>query len=115
MEMGHKFGMGNSPKKQNSFVAEIIESLRALGRYKLAILTNNGFWNAKKTKTTFFDPEMDFDFVIESCKIGERKPDAAFYQVFPHQDFTSFLDYRISSIIALSPNNNPLWRVSEKC
>jgi FMN phosphatase YigB (HAD superfamily) len=65
---------------QNPFVVKAVESLHSLGKYKLAVVTNNGFWDAQKTKSTFVEPELPMDFLIESCKIGQRKPDAEFYQ-----------------------------------
>uniref|UniRef100_A0AC35TJ97 HAD family phosphatase n=1 Tax=Rhabditophanes sp. KR3021 TaxID=114890 RepID=A0AC35TJ97_9BILA len=49
--------------------------------YKIALLTNNFFYDKTKTKTTIMSDLSMFDVVIESCKVGLRKPDEAIYKL----------------------------------
>uniref|UniRef100_A0A1I8BEJ3 DUF3825 domain-containing protein n=1 Tax=Meloidogyne hapla TaxID=6305 RepID=A0A1I8BEJ3_MELHA len=65
----------------NPFVERAIETIYNSGNFTLGILTNNGFWSKEKT-TFIIEPDPRFKFVIESCRIGQRKPDASFYEAF---------------------------------
>lgn len=52
----------------------IMPQLRQAG-LKVAIVTNNGFWSNRRQRTVMLSDTTLFDLVIESCKIGLRKPD----------------------------------------
>ncbi|KAL7076134.1 hypothetical protein ACQ4LE_004523 [Meloidogyne hapla] len=66
--------------EKNPFVERAIETIYNSGNFTLGILTNNGFWSKEKT-TFIIEPDPRFKFVIESCRIGQRKPDASFYEI----------------------------------
>ncbi|KAF7634133.1 hypothetical protein Mgra_00006431 [Meloidogyne graminicola] len=65
--------------EKNPIVERAIDLIHKSGNYKLAILTNNGFWKEEQT-TSFIEPDHRFHYIIESCRIGHRKPDASFYE-----------------------------------
>jgi hypothetical protein len=63
-------------------VFRAIQSLCAAGKYSIAVLTNNGFLDADRSRSTLISPPaLSFEHIIESCKIGARKPEPAFYEV----------------------------------
>uniref|UniRef100_A0A914IDX4 HAD family phosphatase n=1 Tax=Globodera rostochiensis TaxID=31243 RepID=A0A914IDX4_GLORO len=70
----------NSLKQKNAYIDGAIQSLRSSGKYLLGILTNNGYWVPDRSETTLGIDTSAFDFVIESCKIGKRKPNSDFYE-----------------------------------
>merc|ERR1719348_1355118 len=55
---------------------EAIENLKNHG-LKLALLTNN--WKTESGERLLFDGLSLFDHVIESCKVGMRKPQPEIY------------------------------------
>ncbi|KAL3125718.1 hypothetical protein niasHT_009805 [Heterodera trifolii] len=71
----------NLMKTKNPFVENAIRSLRSSGKYLVGLLTNNGFWVRDRSEAKLAIDTSDFDFVIESCKIGARKPNANFYEM----------------------------------
>jgi acyl-CoA dehydrogenase family protein 10 len=48
---------------------------------KVAVLSNNYFLTHAKVKTAAIPEIYEFDEVIESCKVGVRKPDKEIFQV----------------------------------
>uniref|UniRef100_A0AC35UB96 Epoxide hydrolase domain-like phosphatase n=1 Tax=Rhabditophanes sp. KR3021 TaxID=114890 RepID=A0AC35UB96_9BILA len=48
---------------------------------KTALLTNNFFYDKLKTRSTIMADLSQFDVVVESCKVGLRKPDPAIYNL----------------------------------
>ncbi|KAI1707829.1 haloacid dehalogenase-like hydrolase domain-containing protein [Ditylenchus destructor] len=65
-------------KDQN--IAKAIVIIRQNG-LKTGLLTNNGFWTKERTKSTIIADTSMFDIVLESCRLGIRKPDPTFYQM----------------------------------
>ncbi|KAI1702930.1 haloacid dehalogenase-like hydrolase domain-containing protein [Ditylenchus destructor] len=57
-----------------------IEILRENG-FKTGLLTNNGFFDKKKTRSGIIADTSMFDIIVESCRVGIRKPDPRFYQI----------------------------------
>uniref|UniRef100_A0A914KKE7 Uncharacterized protein n=1 Tax=Meloidogyne incognita TaxID=6306 RepID=A0A914KKE7_MELIC len=66
--------------EKNPFVERAIEAIYNSGNFTLGILTNNGFWR-KEQSTFIIEPDPRFNFVIESCRVGHRKPDASFFEI----------------------------------
>uniref|UniRef100_A0A0K0FEK2 Bifunctional epoxide hydrolase 2 (inferred by orthology to a human protein) n=1 Tax=Strongyloides venezuelensis TaxID=75913 RepID=A0A0K0FEK2_STRVS len=48
--------------------------------YKIALLTNNFFYDKMKSKSTINNDLKDFDVVVESCRVEMRKPNADIYE-----------------------------------
>ncbi|KAI6184616.1 putative Golgi transport protein 1 [Aphelenchoides bicaudatus] len=61
-------------------IKKAIDVLKANG-YKVAMLTNNGYWSPKKERSLIMQDVSDFDLVVESCREGHRKPDQEIYHV----------------------------------
>uniref|UniRef100_A0A0N4ZAK4 HAD family hydrolase n=1 Tax=Parastrongyloides trichosuri TaxID=131310 RepID=A0A0N4ZAK4_PARTI len=59
--------------------SKIIKKLKKKG-YKTALLTNNFYIDEEKKKTVLLKDVSDFDVVVESCKIGMRKPNPDIYK-----------------------------------
>ncbi|RUS85487.1 hypothetical protein EGW08_006763 [Elysia chlorotica] len=72
---------GLSYEKVEAF-PEMIEAIQCLRSYglKTALLTNNWFVDEKKTKSLLPVDTSMFDVVVQSCVLGERKPDQRMYQ-----------------------------------
>jgi putative hydrolase of the HAD superfamily len=67
------------PKDNDIFTA--IEKLKENG-IKVGLLTNNGYWTPLKQRSTILEGCYElFDAVIESCRVGLRKPDPEIYKV----------------------------------
>ncbi|KAI6195131.1 putative G-protein coupled receptor C06G4.5 [Aphelenchoides besseyi] len=49
---------------------------------KIAILSNNYYWSHKRERTFMIDEADQFDLVVESCRVGMRKPNPKIYEVF---------------------------------
>lgn len=64
---------------------EMVSALRRIttdGRFVTGLLTNNFLGSGDPGRPTPFDPVLDmFDAVIESSRIGVRKPDPDFYRL----------------------------------
>uniref|UniRef100_A0AC35TWV5 HAD family phosphatase n=1 Tax=Rhabditophanes sp. KR3021 TaxID=114890 RepID=A0AC35TWV5_9BILA len=82
----HKFfAGGNTDDLIKSLIRDAnfekcIEVLKT-NNIKTALLTNNFFIDKEKTRTTIMSDVSVFDVVVESCRVGLRKPDAAIYQL----------------------------------
>lgn len=50
-------------------IAKAIQKLKQSG-YKVALLTNNGFWSPLKERSLLLKDVSDFDVVVESCREG---------------------------------------------
>ena len=61
-------------------IQKAIAKLKKTG-YKVALLTNNGFWSPAKERSLLLKDVSDFDVVVESCREGHRKPDPEIYHV----------------------------------
>lgn len=61
-------------------IAHSIVVLKKAG-YVVAMLTNNGFTSKRRERSLVLKDVSLFDLVIESCRVGMRKPDAKIYQV----------------------------------
>lgn len=62
---------------------EVARRIRTMG-IKIAIVTNNGFWSRKRERSVILETKWAsiFDAVVESCRIGLRKPEKEFFIVF---------------------------------
>uniref|UniRef100_A0A0K0F0X7 Bifunctional epoxide hydrolase 2 (inferred by orthology to a human protein) n=1 Tax=Strongyloides venezuelensis TaxID=75913 RepID=A0A0K0F0X7_STRVS len=60
----------------------VIKCLRILkdNGYKIALLTNNFYYDNTKTDSVIMKDLSYFDYVVESCRIGKRKPTKEFYE-----------------------------------
>jgi len=58
----------------------LILKLRKAG-LKVGIVTNNGFWSPAKRRSVILSDVSKFDLVLESCRIGIRKPDPNIYRI----------------------------------
>lgn len=67
---------------KNLDLLELAKRIRKKG-VKIAIVTNNGFWSRKRERTVILDCQWAslFDEVIESCRIGIRKPEKEIFEV----------------------------------
>uniref|UniRef100_A0A915D0D6 Uncharacterized protein n=1 Tax=Ditylenchus dipsaci TaxID=166011 RepID=A0A915D0D6_9BILA len=52
----------------------LIRKLKQAG-IKVAVVTNNGFWTPAKNRSVILTDVSKFDLVVESCRVGLRKPD----------------------------------------
>jgi epoxide hydrolase-like predicted phosphatase len=71
-------------RKRTRIVPEMIDAIRQLKTkgYKVGIVTNNWADDIDGTTTTGLEMIMDLvDVVIQSCKVGMRKPDVRIYQL----------------------------------
>ncbi|KAI1719837.1 haloacid dehalogenase-like hydrolase domain-containing protein [Ditylenchus destructor] len=68
----------------NHDILRIVTTLRQYG-LKAAIVTNNGYWTPKKKRTVLISDTSNFDLVIESCKLGMRKPNQEIYRFAANQ------------------------------
>uniref|UniRef100_A0A915DML5 Uncharacterized protein n=1 Tax=Ditylenchus dipsaci TaxID=166011 RepID=A0A915DML5_9BILA len=66
--------------EHDEHIAKAIAILKQKG-YKIGLLTNNGYWSKEKKNTTIIRNTSDFDLVIESCRVGLRKPDPKFFKL----------------------------------
>ncbi|CAD5215535.1 unnamed protein product [Bursaphelenchus xylophilus] len=57
-----------------------IDKLRE-NKVKVAMLTNNGWWTDKKEKSTIISNTEKFDVIVESCRVGLRKPDPKIFDI----------------------------------
>ncbi|KAI6172662.1 Bifunctional epoxide hydrolase 2 [Aphelenchoides besseyi] len=48
---------------------------------KIAILSNNYYWSHKRERTFMIDEADQFDLVVESCRVGMRKPNPKIYEL----------------------------------
>ncbi len=87
-----------------------LSSLCMLVGYKTCVLTNN--WIDDKLEVPFSMLKKEFDVVIESCKVGVRKPDPLIYklacdklQVQPSQVLIiiNYHDHNITTLIGNIP------------
>ncbi|CEF70563.1 Bifunctional epoxide hydrolase 2 [Strongyloides ratti] len=58
--------------------SKCIQKLKKKG-YKIALITNNFYIDKDKKKTVIIKDISDFDVVVESCKVGMRKPNPEIY------------------------------------
>uniref|UniRef100_A0A0N4Z8T9 HAD family phosphatase n=1 Tax=Parastrongyloides trichosuri TaxID=131310 RepID=A0A0N4Z8T9_PARTI len=67
-------GLSEDPK--------FIKCLRVLKEngYKVALLTNNYFYDNTRSDSVIMNNLSYFDYVVESCRIGLRKPDEGYFQ-----------------------------------
>lgn len=67
---------------KNLDLLKLAKRIRKKG-VKTAIVTNNGFWSRKRERTVILDVQWAslFDEVIESCRIGIRKPEKEIFKV----------------------------------
>ncbi|CAD5220018.1 unnamed protein product [Bursaphelenchus okinawaensis] len=47
---------------------------------KVGLLTNNGYWSKAKKRSMIFPEANQFDVVVESCRVGYRKPQPEIYR-----------------------------------
>jgi HAD superfamily hydrolase (TIGR01509 family) len=73
-----KIPMEDILDKADDKVFSAIRKLRKAG-IKTAIVTNDGYHSPKKQRTCCLGDVSDFDCVIESCKVGFRKPQPAIF------------------------------------
>ena len=67
------------PRDEDIYKA--IDKLKENG-IKVGLLTNNGYWSKQKLRSTILDGCYElFDEVVESCRVGCRKPEKEIYQV----------------------------------
>jgi FMN phosphatase YigB (HAD superfamily) len=48
---------------------------------KVALVTNNGYWTKAKERSMILGDISPFDVVVESCRVGFRKPDSEIFNV----------------------------------
>ncbi|KAI6197685.1 hypothetical protein M3Y94_01254200 [Aphelenchoides besseyi] len=58
---------------------------------KIAVLSNNYYWSHKRERTFLIDEANQFDVVVESCRVGMRKPNSKIYEVFTSSLFVKLL------------------------
>lgn len=68
------------PAIQDENIDEAIKGIKAAG-LKVALLTNNGYRAADKKKSVIMECLEHFDVIVESCRVGLRKPDPEIYKV----------------------------------
>ncbi|CAD5211124.1 unnamed protein product [Bursaphelenchus okinawaensis] len=68
--------MGTKFEKMWNFIDKLKEN-----NVKVAMLTNNGWWTDKRDRTTIASDVSKFDVVVESCRVGLRKPDPKIYEL----------------------------------
>ncbi|KAH7713902.1 acyl-CoA dehydrogenase family member 10 [Aphelenchoides avenae] len=61
-------------------IDEAIKGIKAAG-LKVALLTNNGYRAADKKKSVIMECLEHFDVIVESCRVGLRKPDPEIYKL----------------------------------
>ncbi|KAI1712100.1 haloacid dehalogenase-like hydrolase domain-containing protein [Ditylenchus destructor] len=59
---------------------KFITKLRNAG-IKVGLVTNNGFWGKMRNRTVVLSDLSMFDVVLESCRLGLRKPDPQIYEM----------------------------------
>uniref|UniRef100_A0A0N5BSC2 HAD family phosphatase n=1 Tax=Strongyloides papillosus TaxID=174720 RepID=A0A0N5BSC2_STREA len=64
---------------RDEHIGKSIKVLKENG-YKIALLTNNFYYDKMKSKSTIEKDLDDFDVVVESCRVGMRKPNADIYE-----------------------------------
>ena len=64
----------------NEDMLRVIRRLKKAG-LKVALVTNNGFWTRAKERTMLLGDISSFDLVVESCKLGVRKPDSEIFNI----------------------------------
>uniref|UniRef100_A0A0K0EBT0 HAD family phosphatase n=1 Tax=Strongyloides stercoralis TaxID=6248 RepID=A0A0K0EBT0_STRER len=60
-------------------LSRYIRKLKKKG-YKIAMITNNFYIDKDKKRTVILKDISDFDVVVESCKVGMRKPNPEIYK-----------------------------------
>ncbi|KAI1696973.1 haloacid dehalogenase-like hydrolase domain-containing protein [Ditylenchus destructor] len=59
---------------------QLIQKLRNAG-IKVGLVTNNGFWSKLKNRTLVLSDLSKFDVVLESCRLGIKKPDPQIFEL----------------------------------
>jgi len=59
---------------------QLINKLRKAG-LKVGIVTNNGFWSTAKRRSVILTDVSKFDLVLESCRLGIRKPNPNIFKI----------------------------------
>ncbi|KAI6196499.1 Bifunctional epoxide hydrolase 2 [Aphelenchoides besseyi] len=65
-------------------IAKAIKVLKNEG-IKIVLLTNNGFLSAQRKRSLILSDLSAYDLVVESCRVGHRKPDAEIYELTTKQ------------------------------
>ncbi|KAI6193909.1 Bifunctional epoxide hydrolase 2 [Aphelenchoides besseyi] len=65
---------------KNEDVLQVIRQLKKLG-IKVGLLTNNFFWSNKRKRSAIISEAAEFDDVVESCRVGCRKPEREIFEI----------------------------------
>ncbi|CAD5228027.1 unnamed protein product [Bursaphelenchus xylophilus] len=64
----------------DTLILNAVRCLQAQG-YKVGLLTNNGYWSRQRERSMIIDEADQFDAVVESCRVGFRKPQPQIYKI----------------------------------
>jgi epoxide hydrolase-like predicted phosphatase len=71
--------VGNPHARARREMIHAVDALKASG-LKVALLTNNWFTDDAQTKSLVLVEANKFDVVVESCRVGARKPERSIYE-----------------------------------
>ncbi|KAI6175247.1 Bifunctional epoxide hydrolase 2 [Aphelenchoides fujianensis] len=64
----------------NEDMIQAAKKIQAHG-FKVGVITNNYFWQRNSDRTTSIPQIYEFDAVLESCKLGVRKPERRIFEI----------------------------------
>ncbi|KAI6219442.1 Bifunctional epoxide hydrolase 2 [Aphelenchoides besseyi] len=72
--------ISNFTRPVNQDIIRAAQLIKQAG-LKIAVLSNNYYWSHKRERTFLIDEANQFDVVVESCRVGMRKPNSKIYEL----------------------------------